>query len=320
MKIEKFTTWIKVSRKYTRITWQRNFTPKQNQEAEIIFVMIPGNPGNDKFYDHFGERILEVMADNQFHIPTEFYSISHLNHVELPNHLRDESDIKHDDLFLLNDQITHKFNYFMEYMPKKTPIILMGHSIGSYMALKILPQLIENGFNVVKVLGLFPTIEQMALSPNGVRVGGALAFFDNHATLTKILLSWLWLLPDFFKRFIIRLKFRDPLVPECVVQSAMEIVSSSVVRNIMHLANNELQIVKLHDDSLFLNEHRDRILLYYGTTDQWVPAQLAEEQAARLGRSCVFLDNDGCEHAFVIRDGEVMARTVVSLIEQFLKT
>uniref|UniRef100_A0AC35F151 Lipid droplet-associated hydrolase n=1 Tax=Panagrolaimus sp. PS1159 TaxID=55785 RepID=A0AC35F151_9BILA len=299
MKIEKFTSWIKVAHKYTRITWQRNFTPKLNQEAELIFVM--------------------VMADNQFHIPTEFYSISHLNHVELPNNLRDESDIKRDDLFLLNDQITHKFDYFIEYMPKKTPIILMGHSIGSYMALKILPQLIENGFNVVKLLCLFPTIEQMAISPNGLRTGGVLQFFDKHSTLTKILLSWLWLLPNCFKRFIVRLNLRDSLIPECVVESAMEIVSSPVIRNIMHMANNELQIVKHHDDNLFLNEYRDRIILYYGNEDKWVPANCAEEQAVRLGKTCVFLDNDGCEHAFVIRDGEVMARTVVSLVEQFLK-
>lgn len=59
-------------------------------------------------------------------------------------------------------------------MPKDIPIILMGHSIGAYMALKILPRLIDHGFNIVKVLGLFPTIEQMAISPNGVRIGGSL--------------------------------------------------------------------------------------------------------------------------------------------------
>jgi pimeloyl-ACP methyl ester carboxylesterase len=319
MKLEKFTTWIKVARKYTRVTCQRNFIPTLEQEAELIFVMIPGNPGNDKFYDHFGQRVLEVMGDNQFHILTEFYTIAHLNHVKLPNDLREESEIKHDDLFLLSDQITHKFNYFMDYMPKKTPIILMGHSIGSYMALKILSQLIDNGFNVVKVLGLFPTIEQMAISPNGVRTGRYLEFFDTHSILSKILLSWLWMLPDRFKRFIVRLNLRGPLIPECVIDSAVEILSSSVVRNVIHLANNELHVVKHHDESLFQNEHRDRILLYYGAIDGWVPASCAEEQAERLGKSCVFLDNDGCEHAFVIRDGEVMARTVVSLVEEFLK-
>jgi hypothetical protein len=59
--------------------------------------------------------------------------------------------------------------------------------------------------------------------------------------------------------------------------------------------------------------------LYYGSVDGWVPGNCAEQQAERLGKSCVFLDNDGCEHAFVIRDGEIMARTVVSLVEELLK-
>uniref|UniRef100_A0A914XWS0 Lipid droplet-associated hydrolase n=1 Tax=Panagrolaimus superbus TaxID=310955 RepID=A0A914XWS0_9BILA len=177
MNHEIFTTWLKVSHKYTRVTRQRNFIPKQNEEeekAKLIFVMIPGNPGNDKSYDRFGEQIFEEMSQKEFHIPTEFYSIAYLNHVELPNHLKnEESDITtHDDIYLLNDQTDHKFNFFMEYMPKNIPIILIGHSIGAYIVLKILPKLVENGFNIVKVIGLFPAVEELASSPNGVKFGG----------------------------------------------------------------------------------------------------------------------------------------------------
>uniref|UniRef100_A0AC35G0Q5 Lipid droplet-associated hydrolase n=1 Tax=Panagrolaimus sp. PS1159 TaxID=55785 RepID=A0AC35G0Q5_9BILA len=263
--IEKNTEWIKVAHKYTRITWQKNYIPKLNQEAGLIFVMIPGNPGNEKFYEHFGQRILE-----------------------------------------------------------KIPIILMGHSIGSYMALKIFPQLIENGFNVVKLLCLFPGIEQLALSSNGKRNGRFLEFFDKHSTLTKIPLSFLWFIPNSFKRFIVRLILRDPLIPEyipeCVIESTAETISSSVTQNIIHLANNEFQIVKNHDDTLFPNEYRDRIILYYGKNDGWVPESCVEEQIERLGKSCVFLDNNGSDHEFVNLNGDFMAKTVVSLFEPFFKT
>ena len=84
------------------------------------------------------------------------------------------------DRFNLHDQIIHKINFFEEHLPKDIPIILMGHSIGSYISLKIFPQLQDSGFNIVKVLGLFPTIEQMALSPNGLRMSGTLDVCAKH--------------------------------------------------------------------------------------------------------------------------------------------
>lgn len=76
--------------------------------------------------------------------------------------------------FNLHDQVIHKINFFEENLSNDTPIILLGHSIGAYIALKIFHQLQDSGFNIIKVLGLFPTIEQMALSPNGVKMGGVL--------------------------------------------------------------------------------------------------------------------------------------------------
>ena len=102
MPIERIQRWIQISQKYTRITWQRNFVlMDERDKPKMIFVMIPGNPGNDRFYDHFGQRIIEVMGDNQFKIPTEFYTISHLNHVQLPERLKYQSDIKPNGKFSL---------------------------------------------------------------------------------------------------------------------------------------------------------------------------------------------------------------------------
>uniref|UniRef100_A0A914Q7F5 Lipid droplet-associated hydrolase n=1 Tax=Panagrolaimus davidi TaxID=227884 RepID=A0A914Q7F5_9BILA len=145
-------------------------------------------------------------------------------------------------------------------------------------------------------------------------------FFDKHSTFTKIPLSLLWLIPNSFKRFIVRLILRDSLIPECVIESTAETISSPVTQNIIHLANNEFQIVKNHDDTLFPNEYRDRIILYYGKNDGWVPESCVEEKIERLGKSCVMIDNNGSDHAFVNLNGDFMAKTVVSLFEPFLKT
>lgn len=63
----------------------------------------------------------------------------------------------------------------LEYVPKdEAKLIIMGHSIGSYMGMSILDDVVNAGYNVIKFLALFPTIEQMAESPNGIRLGGIL--------------------------------------------------------------------------------------------------------------------------------------------------
>ncbi|KAE9548885.1 hypothetical protein FO519_007910 [Halicephalobus sp. NKZ332] len=319
MSVSRITEWVLVAGRWTRMSQMLNFRPSdvsQSEsipESEVVFVMIPGNPGNERFYEDFGQRILESLNGKR---KTEFLTVSHLNHVELPERLQRSSELERNERFLLQDQVKHKLNFFLEHVPKKPKLILIGHSIGAYMALKILPELISEGFNVVRTLALFPTIEQMAVSPNGTRLGGILRFFDEHDTLSRIILSWLWLLPLQVKRFLVGFNLRDPSIPECIVESAMELISAPVVRNIIHMSNDELKNVVDHDPELF--KHKDKILMYYGKTDGWVPNSCALKQLDRLGENHVLIDEDNCEHAFVIKDGEAMTRNVVSLIEKCL--
>lgn len=83
-----------------------------------ILVLFLGNPGNEGFYADFGRRVVksllsreERMGDRKRHYL--FYTVSHLNHVILPNELKNTgnhrhcgewpraiADIKHRSLFL----------------------------------------------------------------------------------------------------------------------------------------------------------------------------------------------------------------------------
>lgn len=62
-----------------------------------------------------------------------------------------------------------------EHLPRGKQLYILGHSIGSYMMLRIIPEVIKEGFHVEKAVGLFPTIVHMANSPNGKRLHGTLA-------------------------------------------------------------------------------------------------------------------------------------------------
>ena len=70
------------------------------------------------------------------------------------------------DWFSLEDQISHKLAFLQERAERKRTLYLVGHSIGCYMILKMLKHLAPS--QVRKIFFLFPTIEKMAATPNGV--------------------------------------------------------------------------------------------------------------------------------------------------------
>ncbi|VDN00365.1 unnamed protein product, partial [Thelazia callipaeda] len=91
-----------------------------------------------------------------------FCTVSHLNHVPIPHGFSSGCTYSCSDRYTLADQIQHKLDFCLQYLTSKVKIILVGHSIGS-----ILPDLLKQGFNIVRCIALFPTIENMADSPNG---------------------------------------------------------------------------------------------------------------------------------------------------------
>lgn len=98
----------------------------------------------------------------------------------------------------------------------------------------------------------------------------------------------------------------------------MELLNPPVIRNIIHMSNDELQNVVDHDPELF--KHKEKILVYYGKNDGWVPNSCAAQQLDRLGEKHVVVDEHDCEHAFVIKDGEIMAENIISIVEEHLSS
>ena len=78
------------------------------------------------------------------------------------------SESTHRDWFNLEDQIEHKLAYIREHASDKDSLYLVGHSIGSWMVLQLMKRLDPS--RVKKILLLFPTIEKMGTTPNGIRL------------------------------------------------------------------------------------------------------------------------------------------------------
>ncbi|CAB3407580.1 unnamed protein product [Caenorhabditis bovis] len=317
-RIQRIVKWVPVAGKMTRISIMgedvgENCTMVSNlgaAENRVVILMIPGNPGNEGFYAHFGRELLNNILKEQHSRGRRFlfYTVSSLNHVRMPDELQRVGEHENHDLFSLDEQVDHKLNFVRQFLPRAQQIYIFGHSIGSYMMLRILPQVIADGFNVVKAVALFPTIERMAESPNGKRLGSTLAVLSRHDWLAKLLSFWVDFMPTSMRKFLVRLNLRDPSIPTEIVDAATEIVGMNVFRNIVHMSNDELEQVVELDESLI--EHNDRIHFYYGVKDGWCPIRHGRDMLERLGDEHVTLDEHDCEHAFVIKEGEIVARIV----------
>ncbi|KAJ1366283.1 hypothetical protein KIN20_026909 [Parelaphostrongylus tenuis] len=111
--INRRVDWVLVGGRWTRVsvigTDLFNETLdeiRDNIGNRVVILMIPGNPGNDGFYADFGQKILKCLLLRDERVGNRkrhylFYTVSHLNHVVLPNELKNSGKHRHYGEFLL---------------------------------------------------------------------------------------------------------------------------------------------------------------------------------------------------------------------------
>uniref|UniRef100_A0A8R1IBW7 Lipid droplet-associated hydrolase n=1 Tax=Caenorhabditis japonica TaxID=281687 RepID=A0A8R1IBW7_CAEJA len=284
--------WTKMSIMGTNISEENLRLEEHNNDNRVVILMIPGNPGNEGFYAHFGREVLKNLIENDQKEKKNqdnqylFYTVSSLNHVRMPIHL-DDGEHRNHDRFSLEEQVSHKLSFVKEHLPRGKKLYILGHSIGSYMMLRILPEVINAGFNVEKAVGLFPTIQHMATSPNGKRLQGTLATLQRHDWLTKMISWWVDYLPSSIKKYLVGLNLRHP--------------------NIWTGKDGWLYWRSLRKRQIEQNRRIQNLKTKFLHLQNSPRHSMLE----RLGDEQVTLDEDDCEHAFVISEGDVMARNVI---------
>ncbi|CAI5438690.1 unnamed protein product [Caenorhabditis angaria] len=321
MSITRHVEWIQVAGKWTKMSIMgKNLSEenlrlpnKKSDDNRIVILMIPGNPGNEAFYAHFGREVLKNLEEKNNENQYLFYTVSSINHVKMPNYLNGTYGHYSNDRFSLEDQVTHKLDFVREHLPRGKEVYIFGHSIGSYMMLRILPNVLHEGFNVKKAVALFPTIQHMAASPNGKRLQTILSTLNTHDWFTKGATFWIDYLPICIKKWLISFNLRNENIPAEIHDATVEILHKDVFRNIVHMSNDELDFVVELDHKLL--ENRDLVHFYYGKKDGWCPVEHGLSMLELLGENQVTIDEDDCEHAFVISEGDIMARNVIKYFD-----
>lgn len=141
-----------------------------------LVYFITGNPGLISYYQTFLQTLHELFTSSI----TSTQDIFHIYGQSLAGFEDDETTPFRTHPYNLSDQISHSLTTLQSLAllsgAKKpqpyTSIILIGHSVGSYILLELITHLRKSSSPLTIKAGilLFPTVTHIAQSPSGVKI------------------------------------------------------------------------------------------------------------------------------------------------------
>uniref|UniRef100_A0A250XYI7 Lipid droplet-associated hydrolase n=1 Tax=Castor canadensis TaxID=51338 RepID=A0A250XYI7_CASCN len=292
--------------------WTDLFNEQSVNRPKLLIVIIPGNPGFSPFYVPFAKALFS-LTNRCFPV----WTITHAGHALAPEDkkivptLKDPNAQEIKDIYGLHGQIEHKLAFLRTHVPKEVKLLLIGHSIGSYIALQILKCAPE--LPVIHTFLLFPTIERMSESPNGRIATPLLCWFRYVLYVTGYLI--LKPCPEKIKSLLIRMglqvmNLKTEFLP-------MNILQPFCLANAAYLGGQEMMQVVKRDDEV-IKEHLSKVTFYYGTTDRWCPVKYYEDIRKDFPEGDIRLCEKKIPHAFILRFGQEMAGVVADWLKDNL--
>lgn len=264
--------------------------------ADTLILVVPGNPGGARFYVPLAQELFR-RSRGQCHVAVA----SHVGQVPA---LPPPSAQGH---FTLADQIQHKLD-FIDALPPVQTIHLVGHSIGCWIALGILDRLPEAQRG--RAILVCPTIERMAISPNGQRLT---PLFNRYRRLGVALAALIHRLPGRHRLLQRAMLRQTPSEHRETMLQAMLDLSPAAIDNVLGMAGEEMRVVTaLPVDKLRL--HGRRLSLCYAPGDPWnLPGMAAEVEALGLDVE-VLRGPPTLKHSFVLHDCSLVVDMIMARV------
>lgn len=280
-----------------------------------LFLIIPGNPSLVGFY-----RLFMLYLHRLTRGAVEFRAVSFVGHTSRP----------------LNAGRTFAFNFQLEFMkavtrlaiegredgpaPASSPeharsrsVFLAGHSVGAYACLQILDALSASDAERIKqVFMLFPTISDIAATPNGRTHTPALRFLRPVALGIVGVVS---LLPRAVQGFILS---RAVGMHPYEVEAAHGLLHVSTAGCALRMARDEMaQIGALQID--LVRAHLPKLYWIWGVKDQWAPMHQLQKLKGLFGMRMRYeLAHKDAVHAFVVGGSHLVAPVVAEQLRAYL--
>lgn len=104
-------------------------------------------------------------------------------------------------------------------------------------------------------------------------------------------------------------------IPARHVKAVLQMLNPKVLKRIINLGKEEMKCVKEADHET-ISSHADKLWLYYGTTDNWVPKKYYTNIVSKHPSLNAHLCQRGFQHAFVLKDDVEIGHIVGDLINE----
>eukprot|EP00899_Mesostigma_viride_P023137 jgi/Mesvir1/4007/Mv03701-RA.1 len=314
-------------------------------EPKLLVMVIPGNPGVIPFYSEYIQQLYHNMGGR-----ASVVGVSHAGHTHaeaeadpavdreprsISNDREDEqgTDKGHANggqpslRLSLRDQIKHKMDaleHCLEVHPgadrdpavKSLPVVLVGHSIGAYMALECLRRASDR---VAAVVGLFPFLWTNPASNKqaAIRrlVSSPLALFGVGS------LAWcLARLPQFASDYFVRRWFASGMDPFAQETVGRYMLQRETVLRCGHLAKTEFEDLSKPLDWELLSAHGEKLVMLFGCDDHWGPSDHMQTLAEKVQEMALHVADESCEHAFCVsaQQSTLVAQKTVAYLQKIL--
>ncbi|KAI9875744.1 MAG: hypothetical protein M1830_008054 [Pleopsidium flavum] len=219
-------------------------------------------------------------------------------------------------------------------------IILIGHSVGAYILLELIrrhrKQVSLGRGEEMDIVGgvlLFPTITHIAKSPSGVKLGW-LVNLPHLALIVSTLVHVLTLLVP--RRVLCNLVKLVTGFPKDAAETTTAFIKSPIgVRQALHMARDEMNEITEDrwDEEIWgasesdSNTVRAKLVFYFGKDDHWVAEHTRDglihtrafkEDQPDDRKPQMFIDEDGIPHGFCIKHSEMVAKKVVTFVQDII--
>ncbi|NRA44561.1 MAG: hypothetical protein HRU09_06350 [Oligoflexales bacterium] len=289
------TYWVGVGPKQTR-TQVLSLLPRASKVQKLL-VFIPGNPGIIHFYKPFLYDLLGLLNGD-----VGVLGISQAGHCggKTLGNAGLEAQVDHKVQFF--DLLAKHPLIFGLHPESVKEMIIMSHSLGSYLGLKSLARF--PNLPITRFIGLFPTIQHLRHGiPLAIRLSARPVLRQGLASLVHVMpkqareaiLTW----------YCGQSEEAKYLLGEGVHQYRL-------VNNVLALAWDEIKDIRQIDDECHqtLNIHSEKISFVFGHKDPYVPLRFYQQMQEAYPDIDFELAPEEVPHDFVFDHNKTVAEQV----------
>ncbi|KAI0123984.1 hypothetical protein BJ170DRAFT_68671 [Xylariales sp. AK1849] len=306
---------------------------------DVLVFFISGNPGLIDYYEPFFSSLRQLIDSSSVAKSTRF----HIYGQDLAGF--DDNDHKpfnrdnrpHDVEYQIAHSLESLSSLRIDQGPKQgkpyDDVLLIGHSVGSYIALQIFHKLLKDKdlaphLNLKLGIMLFPTIEHISHSPQGQKLDflrrTPLLGPNAHA----IAQGFLRLFSYNALHWIVSTILHFP--PHAAAVTTGFLKSRDGVWQALHMGMDEMQVIgedkwddelwEIADEAQAHDQPLPKFFFFFGKDDDWVANHLRdafiEKRSKRVERTRIVVDEGSIPHAFCIRHSETVAEKVLVWISE----